>query len=310
MRIRWILVLVAGCVVAEADPTPTPAAVSSDDLYGIGKQLFDQYASPEVKGQYEFPSKSQWDEFAARLQGALDDNSLEELSKYEAEARAALLAAQTFPGFQDNTDWLALRVDEIEAAAQAAKPAADELPGPPQTHHRQSIPYYELWTQRVKDRPVPANASALMPRLRAAFVAGGVPSELAWLAEAESSLNPKARSPAGAAGLFQFTPDTAKAVGLRTFLPDERTDPEASARAAARLLHLLYAKFGSWPLALSAYNAGEGRVTRLLESKGATSFAGIEAGLPAETRMYVPKVFALIALRTGITPDELPPPSA
>jgi len=70
-----------------------------------------------------------------------------------------------------------------------------------------------------------------MPRLRAAFTAEGVPPELAWLAEAESSLNPDARSPVGAKGLFQFMPDTAHALGLGTMLPDERANPEKSARA-------------------------------------------------------------------------------
>jgi membrane-bound lytic murein transglycosylase D len=138
-----------------------------------------------------------------------------------------------------------------------------------------------------------------MPRLGPAFVAEGVPPQLAWLAEVESSLNPEARSPGGARGLFQLMPDTAHALGLSTFLPDERTDPEKSARAAARYLHTLFVKFGSWPLALAAYNAGEGRVSRLLASRGASDFAGVSSALPAETRMYVPKVCALVAVRTG-----------
>jgi membrane-bound lytic murein transglycosylase D len=95
-------------------------------------------------------------------------------------------------------------------------------------------------------------------------------------------------------------PDTAHALGLTTFLPDERTDPEKSARAAAHYLHMLFTKFGSWPLALAAYNAGEGRVSRLLASSGATDFAGVASALPSETRMYVPKVCALVATRTGV----------
>jgi membrane-bound lytic murein transglycosylase D len=144
-----------------------------------------------------------------------------------------------------------------------------------------------------------------MPRLRAAFTAEGVPPELAWLAEAESSLNPSARSPVGAKGLFQFMPDTAKAMGLGTFFPDERTDPEKSAHAAARYLKTLHGKFGSWPLAFAAYNAGEGRVRRTLTAKGAKDFAGIASALPAETRMYVPKVCALVAVRSGTPADRL-----
>lgn len=147
-----------------------------------------------------------------------------------------------------------------------------------------------------------------MPRLRAAFTAEGMPPELAWLAEAESSLNPTARSPVGAKGLFQFMPETAKSMGLGTFMPDERTDPDKSARAAARYLRALHGRFGNWALALAAYNAGEGRVSRTLTSQHAKTFSAISHALPAETQMYVPKVCALITTRTGVTPNQLPPP--
>src|ERR1043165_6222904 len=151
------------------------------------------------------------------------------------------------------------------------------------------VPHYQLWLARVRGRPLPPRAAELMPRLRAAFDAEGVPPELAWLAEAESSMNPGARSPVGAKGLFQFMPDTAKAMGLSTFLPDDRTSPEKSARAAARYLKVLHGKFDNWALALAAYNAGEGRVRRTLTAKKATTFTAIADALPAETQMYVPK---------------------
>jgi membrane-bound lytic murein transglycosylase D len=144
-----------------------------------------------------------------------------------------------------------------------------------------------------------------MPKLRAAFASEGVPPEIAWLAEAESSLNPAARSPAGAKGLFQFMPHTAKAAGLSTFLPDERTDPEKSARAAARHLRALHKKFGNWALVFAAYNAGEGRVSRTLAQRNAKTFTAIADALPAETRMYVPKVCALIETRAGIAPQAI-----
>jgi membrane-bound lytic murein transglycosylase D len=163
---------------------------------------------------------------------------------------------------------------------------------------------------RLRERPVPARADELMPLLRTAFTAEGVPPELAWLAEAESSLDPAARSPAGARGLFQLMPVTARALGLSTFLPDERADVEKSARAAARYLRTLQGKFGDWPLALAAYNAGEGRVQRLLASRHARTFAEVSAALPSETRMYVPKVCATIAVRAGVAPDKIPPPRA
>jgi membrane-bound lytic murein transglycosylase D len=307
MRVRWIIGLM-GCSLAVGAEAPAPPA-DSDELFKLGQQVFEQYAPPEIKAQFAFPSKEQWDTFAARLQQALDNNSLEELAAYEPEARAALTALRALPGYEDYADWLEQRIDEIQGAREAAAPPQSPVPGSPAARNPSpAIPHYNLWLARVRNRPVPVGAAALMPRLRAAFAAEGVPPELAWLAEAESTFNPAAGSPAGARGLFQFMPDTAHALGLGTMLPDERTDPEKSAHAAARYLRTLYTRFGSWPLTLAAYNAGEGRLGRTLISRGASDFAGVAPGLPAETRMYVPKVFALVSTRTGVTPDKLPPP--
>jgi membrane-bound lytic murein transglycosylase D len=301
-RLIWIPCIALGVLAAGAEPpTPTPPApANTDDLYQIGQQLFDQYAPADVKAQYAFPTKDQWDQFAARLQHALDNNSLEELADLEPEARAALAVLRALPGYEDYADWLELRIDEIDAAKQAVAGAAAPVPSQPGVAGPSSrIPHYDLWLSRERGRPIPAGAAELMPLLTSAFAAEGVPPQLAWLAEVESNLNPAARSPAGAKGLFQLMPDTAHALGLSTFLPDDRADPEKSARAAAHYLRTLVARFGTWPLALAAYNAGEGRVSRLLASRGATDFAGVESALPSETRMYVPKVCALVALRTG-----------
>jgi membrane-bound lytic murein transglycosylase D len=160
----------------------------------------------------------------------------------------------------------------------------------------------------VRDRPRPENAASLMPRLRADFAAEGISPDLAWLAEAESSLDPYASNPSGARGLFQLKAATARDLGLRTMLPDQRTDPDKSAHAAARYLRTLERHFGSWPLAIAAFNAGEGRVARELAARGATDYAGIASALPAGTRMYVPEVCALIEERTGTAPQDLPFP--
>lgn len=315
-RQAWILLAVLP-IRGQTPPAPTTDA---DELYRLGQQIFDQLAPPEIKERFEFPSREQWDAFAARLQHALENDSLEELAAYGPEARTALTALRALPGYEDVADWLEQRIDEIEGAQQALAPARPVLPPAPRPPAVRpapsgapkpvsgSLPHYDLWLARVRERPVPPRAATLMPRLRLAFTAEGVPPELAWLAEAESSLNPAARSPAGAKGLFQFMPDTARSLGLGTFLPDERADPDKSARAAARYLRALHGRFGSWPLALAAYNAGEGRVGRALAARRATDFAGVAPALPAETRMYVPKVCALIATRAGISPDQMAPP--
>jgi len=303
-----------------------------ETVFELGRQLFEVYAPDEIKAEYEFPSKQDWDDFAARLQAALASNDLRRLAAYEPEARAALGALRLLPEYQDYADWLAERLDYITAAQQAVitpppkprPPAQPSPPSPPQPPGTSAprpsteppgatgpdIPSYALWLERMKTRAIPSRAPAMLPRVQRVFVEEGVPAEMAWLAESESTFNPAARSPVGAKGLFQFMPDTAKSLGLQTFLPDERTDPEKSARAAAQYLRHLHRRFGDWPLALAAYNAGEGRVSRTLQKANARTFAEIAEVLPAETRMYVPKVLATIEVRAGVTPAALAAPRA
>jgi membrane-bound lytic murein transglycosylase D len=295
----------------------TPAA-SPDELYDLGKLLFDAYAPPEVKAQYDFVSREQFAGLVTGLQTAFETGSFAELAAYESQVRDTLAALRATPGNEDYADWLAERLDEIEAAKEAEKivsapPPVPPVPKPgeqpPPVTVAPAVPLYDLWLRRVRARPLPARAAALMPGLKTIFAAEGLPAALAWLAETESSLNPTARSPAGARGLFQLMPATAKELGLSTFLPDERTDPDKSAHAAAQLLRRLYTRFGSWPLALAAYNAGEGRVSRLLTAKRGKTFADIAGDLPAETRLYVPKVLATVAVRDGVAPEALSAPA-
>ncbi len=302
MHLRW-LPLTAFIALAAKAETSTPAKTEADDdLYKVGSQLFDQYAPSEIREQYSFPSRDDWDRFATRLQRTLEGDSLEDLAAFADEARAALVALRSIPGADSDPEWLEARIEEIDVAKELLAEVGPPIPSPmAAAAPSMRVPHLNLWLRRERDRPIPADASALMPHLRNAFTAEGVPPELAWIAEVESNLDPAARSPAGAKGLFQLMPDTAHALGLKTLFPDERADPEKSAHAAARYLRELFVKFSSWPLALAAYNAGEGRISRLLTARRATDFAGIESALPVETRMYVPKVCALVSVRTGAT---------
>ncbi len=137
----------------------------------------------------------------------------------------------------------------------------------------------------------------LISVLKDIFQKEGVPHNFVWMAEVESAMNPEAESSAGAMGLFQLMPDTAKRFGLKIFPADERKTPEKSARAAACYLRHLREEFGGWALALAAYNAGEGRVSRAMKLNNARTFREVAPFLPSETRRYVPRVMTTIALR-------------
>jgi membrane-bound lytic murein transglycosylase D len=127
----------------------------------------------------------------------------------------------------------------------------------------------------------------------------GLPKALAYLPVIESAYVPTLTSRAGAHGIWQFMPQTAREYGLRVdWWVDERADPERSTRAAAAYLKDLYRQFNDWPLTLAAYNAGPGRVRRALESNSATTFWELldNGALPKETRGYVPTFFATLAI--------------
>ena len=140
------------------------------------------------------------------------------------------------------------------------------------------------------------------------FTAQKMPPELVWVAEVESSFDRHALSPAGAAGLFQLMPDTAKRFGLSLWPRDQRFQPEPSATASAQYLKYLYDRFKDWRLALAAYNAGEGTVQKLLDRHKTDSYDAIAEHLPAETQMYVPRVEAILLQREGAKLEQLSVP--
>lgn len=190
-----------------------------------------------------------------------------------------------------------------------AEPAAASTPSAPPPAIEQARNRYvesrQVWVRKLAKRPAPARAAALLPELKRIFRAEGVPPELVWQAEAESTFNPAARSPAGAVGLYQFMPATARQFGLSLAPEDERLDALKNARAAAQYLRRLHERFGNWPLAFAAYNCGEGRVSKTLRDRNGQTFDDIHDKLPAETRMYVPKIAALVHLRENADLDRL-----
>lgn len=142
------------------------------------------------------------------------------------------------------------------------------------------------------------------PLVHAVFEEFGLPKDLAYLSIVESGFNPRAYSRARAAGPWQFIKGTGRRYGLRVdWYIDERRDPVKSTVAAAHHLRDLYDEFGSWPLAMAAYNAGSGKVSRALRKSRTTDYWKIAGTryLRRETKEYVPRFMAvtLIANNPG-----------
>lgn len=167
---------------------------------------------------------------------------------------------------------------------------------------------FEQWLLRLgRYRPLVENI----------FAEFHLPSDLVFLSLVESGFNPYAYSRAKATGPWQFMKGTAKLYGLRVdSYVDERRDPIKSTVAAARYLRDLYDLFGTWPLAMAAYNAGEGKVMRALQKAQAESFSDISKTrlIRRETKEYVPRFMAATIIaknpdRFGFS-EEVGPPHA
>ena len=140
-----------------------------------------------------------------------------------------------------------------------------------------------LWLKR---------AGRYFPYIESELAKAGLPGDLKYLAVAESSLLPQIRSQAGAVGIWQFMPATGERFGLQnTNNLDERRQFEQSTQAAIDLLKSLYQKFGSWSLALAAYNCGERCVENAIMEQKVSSYYRLS--LPRETERFVFRIAAI-----------------
>lgn len=145
---------------------------------------------------------------------------------------------------------------------------------------------------------------------RKVFRERGMPEDLAYLAIVESGYRPNAVSHAGAAGAWQFMPETGQRYGLKQdFWQDERLDPYRATEAAADYLQKLHNDFGDWPTAIAAYNAGEGKISRAKAGTGGKDFYEVnvrnhlldeKAQLRTETRQYVPRFMAVTKIMRNL----------
>ena len=177
--------------------------------------------------------------------------------------------------------------------------------------------YIELYTVRRRKQMeyMLGIGSYFFPMFEQALDAAGLPIELKYLPVIESALNPRAFSPAGASGLWQFMYGTGKLYGLQgNSLIDERRDPIKSTKAAVRYLKDLYRIYGDWSLVIAAYNCGPGNVNKAIKrANGKKDYWAIYPYLPLETRGYVPAFIAATYSMTyykehGICPARIETP--
>ncbi len=211
------------------------------------------------------------------------------------------------PAKEDSAQWEAVAnatanapLSEVEEKALQSKVGLDfELDVQETKGMQQYFKYYTHKHRKTFSRWL-ERAETYLPYVKKVFVEEGLPHELIFLPFAESGFNPRAYSHAGAAGLWQFIPGTARRYGLEVnWWVDERRDPYLSTKAAAKYLKKLYNDFGDWYLALAAYNAGEGRVAQALRQSGCDDYFELidsRRYLHRETRLYVPKLLAILKI--------------
>jgi membrane-bound lytic murein transglycosylase D len=196
-----------------------------------------------------------------------------------------------------------------------------DQPDIPVGRHPEVRKYVRYFAKDEKGRKTFAawlkRSGAYRPLFTEALSKRRLPKDLEAIAFIESGLWPTAKSHAGAVGLWQMMPQTARAYGLTVNEQyDERLSIWGATDAATEHLEDLFARFESWHLALAAYNLGYQGLERRMREHGTTDFwelSKIEGALPRETRLYVPKVLAVALIlnnidKFGFDSVELAPP--
>jgi membrane-bound lytic murein transglycosylase D len=304
VRVLLLLILAFGLIARAQDEWE----LDVDGVVNAAQEWANENLDPDVLKALPEIDRKKVEEFLRNFQAQLKGEHVLDLSALKDAAKAILPLLDAYEETAPYAAWLRVRLDYFEVAEEfrSATPVPKLVPGerPKPLPNPSADAERKLWQKKLRERAWPQGAKEWVPTLKPIFAKEGVPTELVWVAEVESGFNPDACSPVGAAGLFQLMPATAQRYGVgKSWLRDQRYQPEPSARAAAQYFKELHKQFGDWRLALAAYNSGEGTVKRLLEKHNASTFDGIATRLPAETQMFVPKVEATILKREG---KELP----
>ena len=185
--------------------------------------------------------------------------------------------------------------DGVLASAALAGSVADS--GPNSSRADVTVRHNDVGRRSSSAKTVPSRMTFLQLVIDPILREVGIPEEMAAVVLVESGGDPMALSPKGARGIWQLMPDTARRYGLTVDASeDDRLDIEKSTLAAARYLRDLHSEFGSWPLALAAYNTGEQNLQRAIDRSRSNDFNVLSSLrlLPFETRQYVPAVLSAV----------------
>jgi len=202
----------------------------------------------------------------------------------EDESPTGDMASTMYPD-----EYTLLKTDNVKARIDALY----------ETHgfNREVEKHLDFFSTKFKKRFLEylSRAGRYLGKMAEIFIEKNLPQELVFLPLIESGFKLTAYSPKKAAGLWQFIPSTAKRYGLKIdWWVDERRDPIKSTLAATEYLSNLYEMFGSWNLALAAYNAGEGKILKALKMAKSNDFWKLRNTkyIRKETKDYVPSYIA------------------
>lgn len=310
-RLAGLAVLLSGLAGGRAAAQSTNDVISVPDMVQGVQQWAQDNLDTNVLAALPPLDQDAVQQFYQALENRFQGDYVVDMAEVQQTAEAILPVLESHPETQPYAAWLKSQMDyldvaeEVRKAGVPARPGTNQppvvIPNPPPQSER------ELWRKRNTGKPLPAGAAAYVAEMKPVFAAQNVPPQLVWVAEVESGFDRRAESPAGAAGLFQLMPDTARRFGLSLWPRDERFQAVPSATASAEYLKYLYGHFHDWRLAVAAYNAGEGTVRKQLIRHQAHSFDEIAVHLPAETQMYVPRVESVLQEREGAGLEQLPP---
>ena len=309
MTLFSILLLTSALAIA------SPSNDKAKPLFQTRRKLEERIRQLDTRLDSAIMALGQKDSLTAQLREELEQayTRLEELS---AQQEDGLNISPTLEQIDSNLNIWALsrQLDDFDPLAYEPDFRGEQADSVyiarlEQMNSPLNLPYNEIvrsfivkYSERYRSQmqKILGLGSYYFPIFEESFDRYGLPLELEAMAIIESNLNPRAKSPAGAVGLWQFTFNAGRAYGLQidSFI-DERMDVRASTDAAARYLRDAYNVVGDWALAICAYNCGFGGVRKAIaRSGGKTDYWEIYRFLPKETRYYVPAmVGALYTIR-------------